>query len=101
MATEKRLVYAEEVEELIAGMDSLPWEEEVETLVNSLTTVDAVEVVHGEWSIIEDDYDDATILECSVCEMSFHFEEYDGLLPQAQTYHYCPNCGSKMRGSEE
>ena len=60
-----------------------------------------VEVVHGEWTIIEDDYEDVTILECSVCEMSFRFDEYDGLLPQAQTYHYCPNCGAKMDGDDD
>ena len=35
MKVEKRLVYAEEVEDLICGLDSLPWEEEVQTLVNS------------------------------------------------------------------
>lgn len=45
MATEKRLVYAEEVMALICGMDSLPWEESAQEMVESLTTVDAVEVV--------------------------------------------------------
>lgn len=45
MANEKRLIYAEEAVELINGLESLPWEEETEGLVNSLTTVDAVEVV--------------------------------------------------------
>jgi hypothetical protein len=44
MKNKKRLVYADEVEYLICGLDSLPWEEDVQTLVNSLTTVDAVPV---------------------------------------------------------
>ena len=79
--------------EIIAGCVDI-----TRRLIDNAPTVDAVEVVHGEWTVIEDDYDDCTILECSVCEVSFRFDEYDGLLPQAQTYHYCPNCGAKMDG---
>lgn len=45
MASEKRMVYAEDVATLINGLESLPWEEETDYLVESLTTVDAVEVV--------------------------------------------------------
>ena len=109
MATEKRYI------EVNALMEDRIWKcggdpydpyymgyqdalDNVEVTIENQPTVDAVEVVHGEWSIIEDDYDDAPILECSVCEMSFRVEEYDWLLPQAQTYHYCPNCGAKMDG---
>ena len=73
------------------------WMTIVEQL-NVAPTVDAVEVVHGDWTVMENDYDCTTTLECSVCEMSFCFDEYDGLLPQQQTYHYCPNCGAKMDG---
>jgi DNA-directed RNA polymerase subunit RPC12/RpoP len=93
MATEKRLIDANDVYSLFNrnGTANLHVAD-----IDLIRRVDAVEVVHGEWSIIEDDYDDATILECSVCEVSFRFDEYDGLLPQAQTYHYCPNCGAKM-----
>ena len=100
MATEKRLIDADLFRKEIECCDietSNDWMTIVEQL-NEAPTVDAVEVVHGEWTIIEDDYDDATILECSVCETSFRFDEYDGLLPQAQTYHYCPNCGARMDG---
>ena len=105
MATEKRLIDAN------ALIGKARWMEEPDgngincdilavsvCAIENAPTVDAVEVVHGEWTNIEDDYDDATILECSVCEVSFRFDEYDGLLPQAQTYHYCPNCGAKMDG---
>lgn len=87
MATEKRLVYAEEVEELIAGMDSLPWEEEVETLVNSLTTVDAVEVVHGLWVT-----DEKGVTYCGRCKVIDDF---------ASVHNYCPNCGAKMDGERK
>ena len=103
MATEKRLI---DVDVLIAILEEIADEDESEYFhLDEITqeifdapTVDAVEVVHGDWTIIENDYDGTTTLECSVCEMSFCFEEYDGLLQQAQTYHYCPNCGAKMDG---
>ena len=57
-------------------------------------TIDAVEVVHGEWTIIEDDYSFLTTLRCSVCGEEYCFEEYDEDLPPH--YRYCPNCGAKM-----
>ena len=82
MANEKRLIYADEVVELINGLESLPWEEETEDLVNSLTTVDAVEVVHGHWAIINEN--------CCVCSACHKHS--------IQDYYYCPNCGAKMDG---
>ena len=45
MPTEKRLIDAYDVKELINGLSELPWEEKVDYLVDSLPTVDAVEVV--------------------------------------------------------
>lgn len=44
MANEKRLIDANDVKELINGLSELPWEEEVDHLVDELPTVDAVEV---------------------------------------------------------
>ena len=43
MATKKRLIDAKDVKELINGLSELPWEEEVDYLVDELPTVDAVE----------------------------------------------------------
>ena len=60
---------------------------------------DAVEVVHGEWTIIEDDYSFLTTLRCSVCGEEYCFEEYDEDLPPH--YRYCPNCGAKMDGERK
>ena len=57
-------------------------------------TVDAVEVVHGEWSTIEDDYCGMVALHCSVCNNEWWFEEDAPI----KHYHYCPNCGAKMDG---
>ena len=56
----------------------------------------AVEVVHGEWFVIEDDYFDLVELKCSVCGESWGFEDYEDCIPA--NYHYCPNCGAKMDG---
>ena len=103
MAIEKRLIDAnallEKIQFRIEPQGIVG--ETVRDMVNKTREIimaePTVEVVHGEWTIIEDDYEDVTILECSVCETSFRFDEYDGLLPQAQTYHYCPNCGADMR----
>ena len=94
MATEKRLIDANDVKELINGLSELPWEEEVDYLVDGLPTVDAVEVVHGEWSTIEDDYCGLTALQCSECNQEYWFEDE----PPTKIYNYCPNCGAKMDG---
>ena len=111
MATEKRLIDAWDLVEWLNNIDlenyhrllrgkKAKWLDTrgVRHMIDTVPIVDAVPVVHGDWTIIENDYDCTTTLECSVCEISFCFEEYDGLLPQAQTYHYCPNCGAKMDG---
>lgn len=50
-------------------------------------TVEAVEVVHGRWIPSENGG-----YHCSVCDKRFGFV-FDN--------YYCPNCGAKMRGSEE
>ena len=42
---DKRLVFAHDVKELLNGLESLPWEEEVGYLVDALPTPDDVEVV--------------------------------------------------------
>ena len=66
--------------------------------LNEAPTVDAVEVVHGEW--INDvvagfsPFDDSLpiwidVMQCSVCK-----EYIDGSHPK----NYCPNCGAKMDG---
>ena len=57
-------------------------------------TVDAVEVVHGEWDTIEDDYTGLIALQCSVCNQEYWFEDE----PPLKIYNYCPNCGAKMDG---
>lgn len=79
-----RLIKAEDVKELINGLDSLPWEEEVDDLVNSLPTVEAEPVVHGKWNGVDHDM----FFECSIC----------GYLTDYMLTNFCPHCGAKMDG---
>ena len=50
-------------------------------------TVDAVEVVHGEWLRTDDTY---PVFECSNCKRTDNYKR-----------NYCPNCGAKMDGKVE
>ena len=76
--------------------DGIPYAVMAVTLfaVEDAPTVDAVEVVHGEWSTIEDDYTGLVALQCSVCNQEYWFEDE----PPTKIYNYCPNCGAKMDG---
>lgn len=53
-------------------------------------TVDAVEVVHGQW-LCGDYYDVGDV--CSVCDW-----DSQTISP---SYRYCPNCGAKMDGGAD
>lgn len=99
MKNKKRLVYAEEVEDLINGLDSLPCEEDVQMLVNSLNTVDAVEVAHGRWIV-----ENGNIV-CSVCHTGkpticgYEMMICDGdKWVSMEKTNFCGNCGAKMDG---
>ena len=106
MANEKRLIDANALLEDF-GEEPMVWndsEAEIQErndwhrykgIVESQTTVDAVEVVHGKWEmgVDEGDYEYGT---CSACG----YNEYNAfccLLP----HNYCPNCGADMRGETE
>ena len=95
MANEKRLI------ELDTLIDNIGWDNDLQKWTlrgepEDIPTVDAVEVVHGEWEITEDDYYDLVEMKCSVCGESYGFEDYEDDIPK--NYHYCPNCGAKMDG---
>ncbi len=60
-------------------------------LVDAEPTVEAVEVVHGEW--IRHGYK----WKCSACDMKINI---DGT-PKENGLNYCPNCGAKMDGKKE
>jgi hypothetical protein len=91
MKNQRRLVYADEVEYLVNGLDSLPWEEDVQTLVNSLSTADVVEVKHGHWI---DRYTDIVCSECGAeysDEIVFMNKDF-----ACSDLNFCPNCGACM-----
>ena len=112
MASEKRLIDANALINEIQSTASTvclnaPWnaewfsrladrQEEIVAMIERQPKVNAVEVVHGEWEIIEDDYFDLVEMKCSVCGASYGFEDYEDDTPK--NYHYCPNCGAKMDG---
>ena len=62
-------------------------------LIAEQSTVDAMDVIHGEWTVIEDDYNDDTIYQCSVCKEEFVTIDDT---PADNLWNYCPNCGAKM-----
>ncbi len=60
--------------------------------IAELPTVDAVEVVHGEWVWKDLNGDGSLVLCCSVCLGT------DGA---RETAHYCSDCGAKMDGGAD
>ena len=61
-------------------------------ILDQAPTVDAVEVVHGEW-IMCLDVDDVEYIECPICGGEFYDGDNDTF---DKPYNYCPNCGAKM-----
>lgn len=103
MANKKRLIDANALLAEIQKLREIPPKVTSFTALNVIAsiknapTVDAVEVVHGEWSTIEDDYCGLVALHCSVCNHEWWFEDDVPI----KHYHYCPNCGAKMYGGNE
>ena len=61
-----------------------------------IPAADVAPVVHGRWTIAEDDYYRLILVNCSVCHDEWCFEERDDVFDL--NYHYCPNCGAYMMG---
>ena len=104
MANEKRLIDANALDEAIRtdfwehftqchDTDQTALIDMVCEDIGNAPTVDAVEVVHGRWEKAE--YHG--FLRCSECKDVYIDDTWvaDG------KWNYCPNCGAKMRGSEE
>ena len=70
-------------------------EDDIEEIINELPTVDAVEVVHGEWEVCEDDWNEEVTYKCSNCG-----DELVTLYGFEIDWNYCPNCGAKMDGEK-
>ena len=64
-------------------------------LIDEQPTVDAVEVVHGEWEMCEGDWNEETIYKCLNCGSEFlSMYGYD------LDWNYCPNCGARMENTK-
>ena len=95
MANEKRLIDLNKIKPIdfpSCEMDGL----DVIRYLETLPTVDAVEVVHGRWvdHMVRD-------WRCSECgEAISKVRNVDGYCYDDKP-HYCPNCGAKMDGGNE
>ena len=103
MANEKRLIDANAIpwEEHYVPDGDMQWEYKKELCVlkptiDAMPTVDAVEVVHGRWVILEFPLTNTKKMSCSCCDYSEHkgpaWDKSWGVP------NYCPNCGAKMDG---
>ena len=62
--------------------------------IDNAPTVDAVEVVHGEWVCKDLDNFRKVEVKCSECGW-IGIENYDSYVDPSD-FNYCPNCGAKM-----
>ena len=105
MATEKRLIerIAERLKDAYPQADrnnlcpAIYYDDFVEIVDDVLSeigeSVDAVEVVYGEWRLGEFNLGRQTVFaECSVCNAVFEVSSFILNL----NYNYCPNCGARM-----
>ena len=96
MANEKRLI---ELDDLI---DNIDWDNDLQKWTlrgepEDIPTVDAGEVVHGEWVCKDLDNFRKVEVKCSECGW-IGIENYDSYVDPSD-FNYCPNCGADMRGS--
>ena len=100
MATEKRLIDANELTDrlshttMVAYPNLFPGLLAAVEVVDDTPTVDAVEVVHGRW------ISKGRKLECSVCEHRAFLGTTDPVIHREEKNirKYCHNCGAKMDG---
>lgn len=71
-----RYISENNVKELLIGLDSLPWEEEIDDIIKLLIESDVKKVIHGKW---------IDGMKCSNCG------QVDWAKPN-----YCSECGTKM-----
>ena len=91
MVPKKQLIYADDLIKIMRAEDiryqDVPWSTTAVAKLCEPMTVDAVEVVHGQWVFGTANHRE--YMKCSVC-----------LKSQTPTgvFTYCPNCGAKMDG---
>lgn len=81
-----KFVRAEDVKDLLNGLDSLPWEDEVEDMVDELVVDDVEEVKHGKWTMHKDG--SGTCNQCGITQKN--------IWDCDNWQNYCGHCGTKM-----
>jgi hypothetical protein len=95
MATEKRLIDANALKAEFTGNFHEMWHYTgIRAMIDVQPTVDAVEVMHGEWIMVIDE-NDCECIECPLCGGQFYDGDNDTF---DKPYNYCPNCGATMDG---
>jgi hypothetical protein len=113
MINQMRLIDASELSERkftepVGSVYAHGWKDAITAVMENAPTVDAVEVVHGEWERCGGDlHSSGYAVCCSVCNKT-HFVHYEyslgGLYGHKEMFqlpNYCPNCGAKMDGGNE
>lgn len=107
MANEVRLIDANALSRRV--FDASYWDNQDEdviwNLVQDAPTLDAVEVVHGNWQWFVDRCEDLFLgcdddygWRCSLCKTPLEDCDSPEVPP---TYNYCPHCGAKMDGERK
>ena len=103
-----RLIDADKLKRRVQSVATEAWklklEAKVETTLNQFLdyveqspTIDAVEVVRGEWIWHEDE----DICNCSECEFEIDATGCIEPMEYVGVFRYCPNCGAKMKGEDD
>ena len=106
MATEKRLIRADETVDAFTKWLTSTYDGRMPVdIVNEIPTVDAVEVIHGDWRtiILRGGFAEEWGYVCSVCGCTVSDRSklsFGKFARGNQKLNYCPNCGAKMDGDE-
>lgn len=116
MANKKRLIDANALSEKILSLTLIvtglragkgvllelltKFREGILQVVKEQPTVDAVEVVHGRWIVLYDDFAGKKVC-CSNCHECFFLGRATSMESLRERQKYCFNCGAKMDGEND
>lgn len=90
-----RLIDADALIEVLND-NGVPYNADVNYFVTNAPTIDAVEVVRGEWIWHEDE----DICNCSECEFEIDATGCIEPMEYVGVFRFCPNCGCRMKGAD-